>query len=460
MKTLKVFVLLTACTLVNSEESDNTGLEVIKKTEFVVAEAIKAMLNGHFAVKDPQIDLFYYGWRSQALAETLLREKPIGVSVRLFRVDRFSELFYSHPTIVLFDSGEDFEKFGNRLKYKWERHAVVAPNVLFFVPKRGPMDLVAYYANTSAAFLNTDFIQIVNETTVDLVTNFKFESGKCGQEQYKTINRFSTSNLKWENRTFYPEKFDNYHGCELKVHTLTNLTDWELKVRIQGRTSTSDAIFGILAQKLNFHQKIVDTLGDCDMIHLFVFQGKFLFDSYDYSPTISSDYITLTVPTGEPYTQLEKMFLMFDKETWICIGVTIAGALLIIQIINFMSVKVQKFVFGRDVETPSLNVASVFLSGSQIRLPGRNFARFMLMMFIIWSMIIRTCYQSILYKNLQLDMRKPRIQTFDELNEKNFSIKIGDRFNLICGDEFISRFEALVKRDQLLRLILNFFSRS
>jgi hypothetical protein len=456
MKTLKVFVLLTACTLVISEESDKTGLEVIKKTDFAVAEAIKGMLNGHFAVREHQIDLFYCGWKSRALAEKVLREKPIGVTVGLFRIDEVSELYASRPSIVLFDSGEDFKKFGNRLKYKQERGALILPNILFFVPKRGQIDVVAYYANTSFPFVNTNFIQIVNETTVDLVTNFKFESGKCGKHHYKTINRFSTSNLKWENETFYPEKFNNYHGCELKVQTVLDLTDWELNVGLGGRSTTTDLIFGILAQKLNFHQIIVNTSGD--LIHLFTFQSKYMFDFYDTSLAISSDYYTLTVPTGEPYTQLEKMFLMFDKETWICIGVTIAGALLIIQIINFTSVKVQKFVFGRDVRTPTLNVASIFLSGGQARLPGKNFARFILMMFIIWSLIIRTCYQSILYKNLQLDMRRPRIQTIDELNEKNFTIAISDKTMTLHGDEFISRFEAFLKRDQLLVLILKFSS--
>jgi hypothetical protein len=53
--------------------------------------------------------------------------------------------------------------------------------------------------------------------------------------------------------------------------------------------------------------------------------------------------------------------------------------------------------------------------------PKGNFARFVLMMFVIWALIIRTCYQSILYENLQRDIRKPRIQTLDELNELNFT---------------------------------------
>jgi hypothetical protein len=84
------------------------------------------------------------------------------------------------------------------------------------------------------------------------------------------------------------------------------------------------------------------------------------------------------------------MFLMFDDWTWICIGVTLSMALLTIQLINFMSVKVQKFIFGRDIRTPTLNLANIFLNGSQNRVPGRNFARFLLILFIIWSLIIRT----------------------------------------------------------------------
>jgi hypothetical protein len=70
-----------------------------------------------------------------------------------------------------------------------------------------------------------------------------------------------------------------------------------------------------------------------------------------------------------------------------------------------MSMQVQKFVFGRDIQTPTLNVASIFLTGAQFKEPGRNFARFLLMMFILWSLIIRQ-----------------RITTVDELNQKNFTL--------------------------------------
>jgi hypothetical protein len=445
MKTFKALVLVIAFVLVNSEKVEKFGLQVSENTELVVAEAIKGMLTGHFTVKEPHIDLVYSGRRSQALAEKLLLGKPIGVRVRLFKIADVDKFYFDSPTIALLDSGEDFENIKHKLAYKKHRLSsfVKYPNVLIFVPKRGEIDKVAEFTHKLTPLVKTNFIQIVNDTTVDLVTNFNFESGKCGKAHYKTINRFSTSNWKWENETFFPEKFDDYHGCKLKVAIDMKVTDLE---RISGgtQTMTTNAIFNILAQKLNFQMENVgiDQIAQADLYHVLVVQTIAFYGKFDFSPVIRTDHITLTVPTGEPYTQFDKMFLMFDKDTWICIGVTIAGALLVIQFINFMSVQVQKFVFGRDVRTPTLNVASIVLNGSQHRVPGRNFARFLLMMFIMWSLIFRTCYQSILYKNLQQDLRKPRLKTLDELNEKNFSIVMDNEVKLLFDDEFISRFEA------------------
>jgi len=81
---------------------------------------------------------------------------------------------------------------------------------------------------------------------------------------------------------------------------------------------------------------------------------------------------------------------------------------------------VRNFVFGRNVTTPTLNVLIAFFGLSQGVLPRRNFARFLLTLFIMWSLIIRTCYQGKLFEYLQGDMRNPEIQTIKELVKHNF----------------------------------------
>jgi hypothetical protein len=260
-----------------------------------------------------------------------------------------------------------------------------------------------------------------------------FEPDKCWRPQYKTINRFSRSSLTWDNATFFPEKHENFNGCNL----------WASQ---EERLSLPTQIFLLLAQELNF--KVIYFKNDnsnsgshrnIDIYNILGHQGTFEYQLHDFSSVLYNDVVTCTVPAGEPYTQLEKMFIIFDKYTWICIGVTLAGSLLVIQIINLMSIAIQKFVFGRDVRTPTLNVASVFLAGGQYRVPGRNFARFLLMSFIWWCLIIRTCYQSTLYKNLQQDLRKPMIKTLDELNDKNFTISTDPRAVRLLGEDFIKR---------------------
>lgn len=143
------------------------------------------------------------------------------------------------------------------------------------------------------------------------------------------------------------------------------------------------------------------------------------------SYTISVPYNVVpflsTVPPGELYTPLEKMFLIYDYEVWIGIVVTLLFVLMTVQVISLTSTKIKKFVFGRDVSSPTMCLISTFLNGDQHQLPGRNFARFNLLLFIFWSLIIRTCYQSTLYAYLQSDMRKPAFTTIEELRDNNFT---------------------------------------
>jgi len=140
-----------------------------------------------------------------------------------------------------------------------------------------------------------------------------------------------------------------------------------------------------------------------------------------YKTQLMEKEFYFVIPQGELYTEWEKLFLPFDEPTWLLIVFTFAASFAIILIVNCASQIVKNFVFGRQVTTPSLNVLRIFFGLSQTVLPGRNFARFLLMLFTIWSLIFRTCYQGLLFENLIGDGRKPPIKTIDELLNKNFT---------------------------------------
>jgi hypothetical protein len=406
MNTLK-YLLVLILKLVKTQSEENI--------EFAVLKAIKGALNDHFVVYEPKIDLYYYGPNSEVLAEKILQEKPLEVSVRVFPLGTMVRCQLDAPSILLFDSAEHyFNKFEN---ITWKSKDRVWYNHLVYAPKKDKLDVIEHFAAENLDVENQNYLKIVNETTVDIVTSCKFAPGKCNIVQFKTINQFSTDTMMWQNKTFFPERYQNFYNCSLKVG-----------YQKESSSSASREILNLLAGHLNFHLLRVEvtslrhTAEKFDLVEISTFQAIRDHESSKFSSSLFTDYVTFTVPDGEPYTQFEKMFLMFDKGTWICIGSTLVAALVVIQLISFMSIKVQNFIFGQENQTPTLSMVDIFLNGGQNKVPGTNFARYLLIVFVAWTLIIRTCYQSKLYKNLQQDMRRPKIQTVDELNEQNFTL--------------------------------------
>ena len=55
-------------------------------------------------------------------------------------------------------------------------------------------------------------------------------------------------------------------------------------------------------------------------------------------------------------------------------------------------------------------------------MPGRNFARFNLMMYILFCLVIRTAYQGVQFDLMLKEVMRKDFQTIDELLEKNITI--------------------------------------
>lgn len=355
---------------------------------------------------------------SNTLADKVIRDKPDSVAVEVKTCDS------KHPwncalnisTILIFDSLETFNdaivdiKWVNNMRMRY-KHLVYVPNLnLTNVSKRSKqkfsIDKIGFLTN-----LTTD--------SIELATSFMFTKEICRWNQLVTVNSFTTHAMEWESSVFYPQKYKNLHGCELLVGTGRLNT---LKTHIFETMKT-------LSEQLNFEMNIKEieimpdqtriTCRECDLLlKISKYNGD---KNYITSVSIMSEKISFIVPPGQLYTPLEKMFLMFDEDLWIAIGGTLMIALVVIQVINRTKPTVKEFVFGRLIQTPTLNLISIFLNGGQSRSPKRNMARFLVVMFVIWSLIIRTCYQSELFKYLQNDIRKPSIKTADEIVLSNYT---------------------------------------
>lgn len=242
---MKAFLIVTLCTVGNFVKVEKFKLDK-EEVDLTAFSAIKGVINGYFAIYKPDIDLFYCGPKSEALAQKLLREKPLEISIRPTKVEATDILPIHLPAIFLVDSNEHLDLTADKMVFQLV-NSPKSQNLLVFNSERETQDIFGHESqrNTLKFLENANYIRAVNESTVDLITSFWFEEGKCWTPQFKAINRFSGS--KWDNETFYPEKFDNFQGCPVKI---------AVEVSQHARaSSTFDNIIDILSEKLNFTRR-------------------------------------------------------------------------------------------------------------------------------------------------------------------------------------------------------------
>jgi hypothetical protein len=146
---------------------------------------------------------------------------------------------------------------------------------------------------------------------------------------------------------------------------------------------------------------------------------------FDATSSYISDNLIFVVPPGRKLTALEKLVYPFDGPSWTILISFILIGVAVIFIIKKHSKTIQNFVFGRGVQSNSFNLLRVFLEVSLTKLPGRNFARYLLMCFVIYSLVIRTVYQASFYELMKTQKSHEEIKTMDEVIKSGFPIYLG-----------------------------------
>jgi hypothetical protein len=290
-------------------------------------------------------------------------------------------------------------------------------------------------------YKNINFIEYRNKTHLSLFTFEYFIKNRCDKIRTSTINFFTKSTRKWEkNDDFFPDKFKDFHGCELNFGKKENNYGNFAPKKEEQFGGNLYEINEAITKQLNIKSKYLmcpvnKTLNRnvCPRNPEMFLQTAFInspyytqleyFDFDNYAgflippgKLIIIDFLSTTFHpfTGAPYSQFEKIFMMFDMDVWIAIAITFGGGLIIIQIINVCSEEIQNLVFGEGVRGPTLNFFGIIFGIGQMRLPTKNFARFLLMLFLFLCLILRTCHQSMLYDLMQKDLRQPEIETIEE----------------------------------------------
>lgn len=415
---------------------------------------------------------------SIAIEETCLR-KTTTVDIRLLSNDTEIDRIMKHSSIIpsrietsfnlvdnmerkkcnifVMKSLEEFEKFQNFLSPKVFDFR--GNFLILFI--NGEIEEIHKIFNIMWKFqiVNVNAIIAKNSEVISMVTFLPFQNSKCSDTTPMIINEFRDG--KFSTNKFFIEKLENLQQCPVRVIIATKSEPYIVLKSGQKHSGRDIGLMDELAVSLNFkiNYIILDDKGflldngtaggifkllqngsaDMTICDMWITKNRATyFDAT--TPYISDDIIFVIPPRGE-LSPVAKMIYPLDRDTWILLLIFFGVGYVIICIISYQSKAVQEFVFGENETHPFLNMFNTFLGGNQVRMPTKNFARFILLIFLMFSMIIRTAYQGAMYQFMQSDKKYKEPQTIEELIELNYKFHV-----LAVSMELFEHFTGLQKR--------------
>jgi len=130
------------------------------------------------------------------------------------------------------------------------------------------------------------------------------------------------------------------------------------------------------------------------------------------------------VPNGRLFSSFEKLAKPFTFLTWFCVLIILISSFAVVFLLNLRPRVVKNFVYGRNIKTPCLNIANIFFGGSLHALPTRNFARTLIGIFMIYSLVIRSSYQGALFKFMKGDFREEPVNDLKTMIDQVFTFYV------------------------------------
>ncbi|XP_017017960.1 glutamate receptor [Drosophila kikkawai] len=239
-------------------------------------------------------------------------------------------------------------------------------------------------------------------------------------------------------KPLFPSKLANMHGCQLVAATFEHRPYVILEDDPLQKDGNDRILHGIegrivktLAERMNFSIKLVEPKdkdrgqiqpdGNYTGILKMIVDGEanLTFVCFMYSkarsdlmlPSVSymSFPIVLCVPSGGSMTPLQRLTRPFRYIIWSCILGSLLFGLLLIGLLRLRQPQALHYlILGRANHRACLGMWNVLLGGLALYHPRRNFARFLLLMWLLQTLVLRAAYTGQLYLLLQdVEMRAP-----------------------------------------------------
>lgn len=369
-------------------------------------------------------------------------------------IDKFA---LDSSAIMIFDSAATLKRFNDDVEVSL---SFTVSQRLFVYVELGTYADVKSVGPIGVDWLVLKFEYFVLEEAelIRLLTFVIYEPGKCGIPHLVEVNRFDKSCGKWQHGRFTIVKFSNFNGCELNFligswapnYILNEADDNEETIIVKECGGFSCAVLRDFGSVLNYTRKMVlhhdwmkngtDRRLRIDMSFRAVPMSAALAQNklgHVFTRPVYTFEKFIAISPGYEYNGYEKMALPFDGSTWLCVCFTFVAAFGTIFSLRFVRPDIANFVMGRRTAAPVLNVLRIFF-GQASTFPSRNFARFLLLEFILFSLIIRTAYQGKTFEFLQKEMRKETVKTVEEMIKENFTFYVEHAFKKLYNDSEIA----------------------
>jgi hypothetical protein len=279
-----------------------------------------------------------------------------------------------------------------------------------------------------------------------LKTFFPYRESSCHETNPITINEFHREMQQWSEKDFFPYKFKDFHNCSIRAGTF-EYAPAVIKEKHAGTLSLFGSDMKLirgLQGILNFHLNLTysEVPGASGMtfdngtvtglkVSLLANEFDLLFGLY-YATYPNCKYMGCSIPyyavsiviivPQRSLTSLQKFFVPFQLGLWFSLALLIFIALFVIAIVEYKVKSVRNFIIGANIQSPYVEMMTAFIGNSSAHLPKRNFARYLLMTFILFSLVMRTVYTAGLFKFLQSDTKITPIETLRDLVASKYKI--------------------------------------
>ncbi|KAG5673112.1 hypothetical protein PVAND_003186 [Polypedilum vanderplanki] len=304
----------------------------------------------------------------------------------------------------------------------------------------------------------SEFFVINEQNQISFAANLLYSEKQCGKFQPVLLNSFDKQSQKWIKKLENFDHLKNFHECLILFTTIytpafysqyhKNLYEITDNAELERKFATTDLNFrglnkellDLMAERHNFtfhHSVPIKNIVagtqnfKTNELYTLVFElviiDRYNAKSYYSDPLCNFQFYYLLSP-NDLYTNYEKLLFPFDDTTWAFMLFTFGIIFGVVIGVKFNK-KLKTIIFGKGINSPGYNNLGIFFGISQLLVPKESFCRFILILNIWFCLIIRTCWQSMMFEFMTSDMRKPLPESIEDLIEMNYTIVMLEEYD-------------------------------